>query len=182
MNIRSKKHMLKLFYENKLGNRLQVWHTKEDLLKSVDDGFDGLIGIRYIGKPGLPYYHHKTPEGAIEIIDNINTTKYPVLFFEASQDQYIIFQGEITEYPWGYGLEYTTKRTHMRVAFKQERKSIFSNRIPSIIQANFNKQSLDDLLLLFKEYPYSTIEFSCYEILVGIFSGRNVCHWEVRHY
>lgn len=42
-----------------------------------------------------------------------------------------------------------------------------------------SQQDLDDLLDL---YPDATIEFTCYDIDLGVIPNRNTIFWEVRNY
>ena len=173
--------MYKYLEAGLFGNRFRIWYTIEDMLQAVEDGFDWLVGVRFVGVPGLPYYHHKTPQEAIYIANNTDI-KYPPVFYEASPDQFITIQGEITDYPHGYGVEWSTVKTHMRAALAAERLSDFNYHIPAIIRKHFNDSSYQDLLWLFDTYPGCTIEFTCYETIVGQLPGRNTVLWECRHY
>lgn len=181
--ITDKTQMYDLLARGLLGNRFRIWDTEKSYKAAVDAGFDWLVGVRCVGVPGLPYYHHKTYEEATAI-GSMLRKEYgcPVRYYEASPDQFITIQGEITDYVHGYGVEYSTEKTHMRAALAQERISVFDIRIPAIIRKYFNEPSLEDLYYIFNTYPGCTVEFTAYEILVGELPSHNVVIWEVRHY
>jgi len=181
MRIRNKAEMYSLLHAGLLGNRFRIWDSETGLLRAVREGFNWLVGVRYVGVPGLPYYHHLTPHDAIALVKRLDV-RYPVRYYEASPDQFITIQGEISEYDHGYAVEWSTVRTHMRAALAQEHFSNFSHRIPAIVREHFNEPSYQDLLWLFDTYPGCTVEFTCYETLVGELRGRNTVVWEVRHY
>lgn len=183
MRIETKVQMYELLTAGRFGNSFRVWDSEEAFLQAVEDGFDWLVGVRCVGPPGLPYHHHKTPLEAVEIGLRLKREyRCPVRYYEASPDQYITIQGEIGDLPYGYVVEYSTIKTHMRAAFAQERLTEFSYRMPSIIRRHFNEASLGDLYSIFEQCPESVVEFTAYESLIGELKGRNVCIWECRHY
>jgi len=181
--IKNKSEMYDLLQRGLLGNRFRIWDSEESFKAAVDAGFDWLVGVRVVGVPGLPYFHHKTYEEAIEIGAQLKKQyNYPVRYYEASPDPFITIQGEIHDYPHGYGVEYSTAKTHMRAAFAQERLSVFNTHMPAVVQRFFNEPALEDLYWVFDQYPGSVYEFTAYDILVGELPGRNVVCWEVRNY
>ena len=183
MQITTKTQMYDLLSNGTFGNRFRIWNTAEEMLEAVDNGFDWLVGLRCVGQPGLPYVHHLEPAQAIRLsIPLQETYQCGIRFYEASPDQFITIQGEITDYPHGYGVEWSHQKTHMREALSLQRFCDFSPRIPAIIRHHFNEPSYNDLIYLFDTYPNCTIEFTCYEILVGDLPGRNTVILECRHY
>lgn len=165
------------------GNRFRIWKTESEFLAAINNGYDWLVGLRCVGQPGLPYIHHITPEQALSLAPSLRKAhNCDVRFYEASPDQFITIQGEISDYPHGYAVEWSHQKTHMRAALATQRLSDFSPRIPAIIRHHFNEPSLDDLLDIFRLFPGCTVEFTCYEIILGQLSGRNTIIWEVRHY
>lgn len=184
MRIEDKERMYELLIRGQLGNRLRIWTSEEDYRQSVEEGYDGLVGVRSVGRQkGLPYYHHKKYEEAVRLGREIEK-KYgcAVCYYEASKDDHIIIQGELTEYPHGFGLEYSTVKGAMREAFAAERLMDFRSHIPAAVRRAFNGASYEELLWIFDRYPGSTVEFTAYDVCVGVYPGRNVCFWEVRHY
>jgi len=175
--------MYSMLSKGLFGNRFRIWNTADEMMYAVDEGFDWLVGLRCIGRPGLPYVHHLEPRQALLLATPLcNAYNCDVRYYEGSPDQFITIQGEITDYPHGYGVEWSHQQTHMREALSIQRFSTFSPRMPAIIRHHFNESSYNDLVYLLDTYPGCTIEFTCYEILVGNIPGRNTVIWECRHY
>jgi len=51
-----------------------------------------------------------------------------------------------------------------------------------LLDKYMDPSSRDDLDMLLELYPDATIEFTCFDIDVGTFPGRNTIFWEVRNY
>jgi len=183
MKITTKAQMYDLLTVGKLGNRFRIWETEEEFKAAVDAGFDWLVGVRCVGCPGLPYFHHKTYEEAIEIGARLRREHgYPVRYYEASPDQWITLQGEFCEFDNGPVLEWSTAKTHMRAAFAKERHMLFGPGARLLLKRTLSPGSYADFLALGEQYPEAVIEFTAYEVFVGDIPGRNAVVWEVRHY
>lgn len=181
--IQNKAQMYQLLESGCFGNRFRIWSSAEEMRAAVAAGFDWLVGVRCIGCPGLPYYHHKTPEEGIAIGERlIRELGYPVRYYEASPDQFITIQGEFVEEDAGPMLEWSTVKTHMRAAFAQERNMLYGPGARLVLKRMLSEGSYDDFLALGKQFPNAVIEFTAYEIFVGDTPGRNHVIWEVRHY
>jgi hypothetical protein len=165
------------------GNRFRIWDTDEEFKAAVDNGFNSLVGVRAVGKPGLPYFHHKTYDEAIKIGKEMRKScGCEIRYYEASQDQHITIQGEFIEHDSGAMLEWSTAKTHMRAAFKIERRSMFGPGARLLLKHALSDGSYQDFLALGELFPNAVIEFTAYRILVGNIPGRNAVIWEVRHY
>lgn len=183
MKIENKAQMYELLASGCLGNRFRIWETDEEFRAAVDAGFDWLVGVRCVGCPGLPYYHHKTYEEAIEIGAHLRKAHgYPIRYYEASPDQYITIQGEFVEADHGPMLEWSTVKTHMRAALAQERNMLYGPGARLVLKRELSEASYEDFLALGQLYPNAVIEFTAYEIFVGDSPGRNACVWECRNY
>jgi len=172
------------------GNRFETWETEIDFLKAVTNGFNGLIGVRCVGKPGVEYripgYEHHTQLSPTEALGLGRKYRQlyncPVRYYESSPDHLLTVQGEIIDAPHGFAVEYTYAKTYLRAAFKEQRLSNFHWVVPALIRKYFNAASYDDLMQLFDLFPGCAVEFSCYSQNVGTLPGRNTIFWEVRNY
>lgn len=183
MRIGSKAEMYDLLQRGRLGNRLRIWSTDASFLSAVNDGFGGHVGVRCVGAPGLPYYHRKHPDEAIELGRILRAELgCDVVYYEASPDEYITIQGELCESDHGPMLEWSTARTHMRAALSQERHMLYGPGVRALLRHVLSPASYDDMLAVGEMYPGVVIEFTAYEILLGDLRGRNAVVWEARHY
>lgn len=183
MRITTKAQMYELLTLGKLGNRFRIWESDEAFKAAVDEGFNWLVGVRCVGCPGLPYFHHKTYEEAIAIGADLRRTHgYPIRYYEASPDPFITIQGEFVEADMGPMLEWSTVQTHMRAAFAAQRNMLYGPGARLVLQRELSPGSYEDFLALGRLYPEATIEFTAYEIFVGDIPGRNAVVWEVRNY
>lgn len=181
--ITSKTQMYELLKAGVFGNRFRIWDTEEEFKAAVDAGFDWLVGVRVVGVPGLPYFHHKTYEEAIELGRMLKRKYgYPVRYYEASPDPHITIQGEFVELDHGPALEWSTVKTHMRAAFAAERLIAFGPGARLILRHMLSEGSYHDFLALGELFPDAVIEFTAYDIFVGDIPGRNAVIWEVRNY
>lgn len=186
MRISNKTRMYELLEQSFLGNRFRIWKSEQEYTAAVEAGFEGLVGVRCVGTVGLPYFHHKTYEEAIKIGRRLKEEyRFPVRYYEASPDEFILIQGEFVEADHGPMLEWSTARTHMREALAQERHTMFGLGVRLLLKSVLTENSYNDLLVLGQIYPNAIIEFTAYEIFVGdqeLFPGRNHVVWECRHY
>jgi hypothetical protein len=175
--------MYRMLKSSYFGNRFRIFDNEKEFIDAVENGFDRFVGVRCAGKPGLPYYHHKTFVEAISIGRRLRE-KFgcDVKYYECSPDEHIILQGEYCESELGSMLEWSSIRTHMREAFSLERNSLLGPGARLILKRVMSEGSYDDLMELCRLYPGSIIEFTVYEIFVGNLKGRNVVVWEVRNY
>jgi hypothetical protein len=181
--INNKVQMYEMLEAGCFGNRFRIWNTEEDFKAAVDNGFNWLVGVRCVGQPGLPYYHHKTYEDAIVIGQKLKEKYgYPVRYYEASPDQFITVQGEFLECAHSPVLEWSTARTHMREALRLERNVLFGPGARLLLKRELSEGSYEDFMALGELYPDAVIEFTAYEIFVGNIPGRNAVIWEVRNY
>ena len=125
----------------------------------------------------------KTYEEAIEIArDYREQFGCRVVYYEASPDQHITFQGEFVESDHGPMLEYSRAKTAMRDALKKERILVFGPGARLVLKSYLSEASYEDFLALGQLYPDCVIEFTAYEVFVGDIPGRNAVVWEVRNY
>ena len=183
MRIRNKIQMYEHLEKGLFGNRFRIWNSEEEFRRAVDEGFDWLVGVRMVGKPGLPYFHHKTYEEAVEIGRRLKKEYgYPVRYYEASPDQFITIQGEFVEDDMGPMLEWSRAKTHMRAALAAERNMLYGPGARLVLKRHLSDGSYQDFLALGELYPGAVIEFTAYDIFVGDIPGRNAVIWECRHY
>jgi len=181
MIIRSKQQMYQLMERGALGNSFRIWHNVEDLIQS---GFDGPLGIRCAGVPGLPYFHRLTIEQVIRKVEELKCFRCPIKIYEASQDEYITIQGEICEIDGLLVAELSRAKTHQRAALVAERITYYGLQVWDVLSrvGLLTEVDLNDLHMLLDTYPNHVIEFTAYEILVGQLLGRSHVVWEIRFY
>jgi hypothetical protein len=181
IQVPSKVRMFELLQQGNIGNTLRVWNSPDDLRRDVCAGYDGLIGVRCSGKPGLPYFHHRTPEEGIAIGAELLSQGIRPIYYEASRDEWILIQGEVAQTELGLHLRASTVKADMRVALKKA-KYYWGLSAKIILDQYFWESSRAELETLFEVYPNAVIEFTAYSTTMGQHKGCNVVFWEVRHY
>lgn len=182
----SKARMYSMLKAGALGNVFPVWETADEFMRAVAGGFSGLVGVRSMGPPGLPYFTQLQPSEALRVGTQLTAEHgYPVRYYEASPDHRITIQGEFSEGPngdLGAVLEYSRARTHMRAALAQERIIVIGPGARLVLKSYLSEASYEDFLALGERFPGAVIEFTAYETFVGELPGRNHVVWEVRSY
>jgi len=181
--ILDKASMYQLLEAGRLGNAFRAWRLAEDLISS---GYSGLVGVRLVGRRGevgLPYRHHLTVAEGIELAARwrVEWDREPVIH-EASPDEHILWQGEATRLCWGWHVEYSRTKTHMRAAFAKERLVADGVRALVLLRETLSPGSFTDLEELLGLYPDHVVELTAYDICIGQIPGRSAVVWEVRKY
>lgn len=183
MKIESKRAMYDLFFEGKLGNRLRNYHGIEDMW---DDGYAGLVGMRYIGPRGgkefIPYVRAEDAfDRATDLLERKGLDPYCWIYSEMAPDEHILFQGEVLRSDTGWYLRYTTVPKPMRTAFVEEELHLHGAAAFFKLKSAMDTASWENLMHLFDDYPDAIVEFSIYDRPLGI-DGWNTLTWEVRNY
>lgn len=160
------------------GNRLRVWNSLDQLIRS---GYRGELGIRSNRKSDQVYLH-LSREAAIAIYQNqIRLNLAGFLFFESAPDHLVTLQGEVDSsldcmhYAIG-------SKTDMRNGLREygQHSTYFETRM--LLKLYLYPSSYSDLVELSLQYPDHVIEFSAYSIALGHFRDRNTLIWECRAY
>lgn len=179
--VRTKQQMYRMLLEGCFGNRFRIWTSAEELRRAVAEGYDWLIGVRCADTPGAPYYHHLSPEEGIALGASLERLGHRPVYYEASPDQWIVLQGEVSREVGGLYLRYSTLKTHMRAALKQDRH-VMGVEARLILDHALSPASREDFEMLFQTYVDHVVEFTAYAVPVGDLPGRTACVWEVRAY
>lgn len=107
-----------------------------------------------------------------------------ILVDEQAPDADLTLQGEVypsTAEPWHLYLRYNDiPGIRMRQAF-DIMKHVWGLRASHLLQSRMDAPSWEFLNDLFREYPKSIVEFTCYRYSLGHFKW-NTIFWEVRDY
>lgn len=180
MIIQNKRTFYRLSKMGVLGNRSPMYDTIGDALNSISPN----IGFREMGKAGggaativhrsfaRSMYNQWKQRGRSFIMDG------------AAPNHRTTLLGEICRTTMGWeGFMAVEPRMAMRPAIslgllKPQR----GLRVKLLIDKFMDPSSRDDIDQLFELYPDSTIEFSCFDTLVGDLKARNTLIWEIRNY
>lgn len=178
MNVTNKLLMYEMLERGAFGNHLQIFRTEGELLSS---GFSGPVGVRCVGKPGSPFYFHRTVANAVVIVRELRSKGIDAVFQESVLPNHITIQGEVCYVDGLLCLTYSTAKTHMREALKTA-KTVTGFKARSILNTYADPSSMDDIDLILETYKDHVIEFTAFSTCVGCLKGRTVCIWEVRLY
>lgn len=183
--ISDKKTFLSLWKAGKLGNRLRMWETVEELNAS---GFSGLVRFR----SRIPDKRYSSPAVpahlAAQAVAAAHLPLVDCYFGEVAEDERLRIQGEFGDPQGQFGgyvgnvLSYSTLQLPMRRAFDQDQRHAYGSAAIAIIRSYMDGNSWDDFNFLRDQYPNAVIEFGVYEHFVGCLPARNTIFWEVRDY
>lgn len=170
MEITDKSSMYQLLRAGKLGNHVQSWTSIDEWRAS---GYKGEVGIRDT-VPGGTFIPYVAPA-------DVPAKAFPGCILNAMQrDEHIILQGEVTEQPELY-LQCSRVRLPMRQALRTSEHH-YGAVARLMLRSCMDPDSYEELMWLLDEYPQHSIEFSVYNVCVGIVPHRNTIIWEVRKY
>lgn len=177
--IQTKAHMFDSLVGGVLGNSLRVWDSVRAV---VEDGYDGLIGLRCVGFPGSPAHMNLTLEQASEKARLLVLLGYTVVFCESAGCSGVVLQGEFGNDCGGIpALSYSTGDFFMREAMERARY-VVGPTARLILKRYLDASSYEDILTLSDLHPGCIIEFTAFDRCVGPLRGRNTLIWEVRNY
>lgn len=179
--IETKREMYSLQQANRLGNHLQMW---DGLNSYIASGYPGEIGLRYAeaGKRCEYNIAAHDVEARLEQWGQDGLERNKIMICEmAPHKEHGTISGEICLSPDYYWLHHTTGRLPMREAYAEKWPIATGLQARMIVEHYMDQASLETLHYLLELYPDSIIEFSCFDIGVGI-AGCNTIFWEVRNY
>ncbi len=183
--ITTKNYFYRLWDEGLLGNKPRTWTTIEEAEKS---GFKGPVAIRYRGTSGGgPFIPDLTiPKLAGEMQKLIAKGYRPEQFGTSEQItpgkiQYLI-NGEVIRTSAGLALHYSLENLLMRPALRKSQHNVCGLAAHHVLRRYLWNNDLESLIEIMDEYPDHTVEFSGFNIPVGIIPNRRMIIWEVRYY
>ena len=183
MDILSKAKAYEIYKYGMLFNRLRIWDSYEEIKKS---GYKGTVSVRYKGgSRGTGFYAYNVP---ISDIQNLIKTwlskgakKELITFNESAPDNFLTIQGELMETSRDLNLFYSQEKKKMNIALKNG-KTVQGMQARFMLKQFLNCISYDEIMNLLKLFPYHVIEFSAYDVNLGILPNRNTIIWEIRKY
>jgi len=182
MRITTKQQSYELLQQGFFGNRLRMWDSFEDVIKSE---YTGTVSMRYKGLGG-GFYAYEVPPPQIPEIERDWISKGAdrglITFNESAPDHLLLIQGEVMRGPVNpYSLFYSLERKKMREALKNGKQA--EGLTAKLILEHFlYPSSYEDMQILLNMFPEHAIEFSTYSVCLGDIPGRNTVIWEVRQY
>lgn len=167
------------------GNYYPQFYSYEEMLAS---GYTGLVSVRDLTKGGRSKTTrevHRVP--VAKIPQALRCKGVGVAFVPSPRDPHLTFQGEYSENGGLPELRYTCVQKPMLYAFKEQSLRATGFRARLLVRHFMDPASLETLYeLIDKHTDFShvyvpTIEFACYNVVVGAWN-RNTVFWEVRNY
>lgn len=181
--ILNKTAMYDLLDSGSLGNTLPMWRTVEEVRES---GYTGPVGLRIRRGSGGGRHEYNIPFACLaERIDawvRDGIARDSIIIQQmAPHTEHGLINGEVIRTPLGLELFYSRVRLPMKEALAVEHERVVGIRALTILRYFLDGSSLDDLMELMDLWPTSAIEFSAFDIPLGI-RHRNTIIWEVRDY
>ncbi|MDO8508445.1 MAG: hypothetical protein Q7S27_02050 [Nanoarchaeota archaeon] len=183
MDILTKQQNFDFLEKGILGNKLRIWHSYEDILKSR---YKGTVSIRYKGEFGGGKTAYEVKLKDIKKIEkkwvNSGANKERIVFNESAPDKFLLIQGELMKSPF-FQLYYCEEPMKMRDAFVKGKVKYSGGLTAKLILDHFiDPSSLEDINCLLEKYDSHVIEFGTYSRCLGDLPSRNTIIWEVRKY
>ena len=181
--IRNKRQMYQLAEAGKFGNSFHNWNSWKEVQES---GYRGILSIRSLKTSDPIAIYDVSPSSLKTLIKaaghSIDADYFK--FYEATPLESRMIQGELTDKAFlrfrPY-FHYSTAKDHMRPALEMAGRHASGIEAISILQYYLDETTYDWIFQLLSEYPDSTIEFTYFNMPVGIMQKPYVV-WEVRHY
>lgn len=182
-SIKTKEECYSLYHSGFFGNKVRTWDSIDELKKSRYKGKVSLRSRKKIGW-GKAVYNLSVEDAEKKILDlnSLGVMEESITINESPPDDRLIFQGELTRNEKGLYILYSEEKMGMNDALKKRQKNVFGLKAEMMLRTFFFPGSLEHIYELLELFPEDIIEFSCYEINVGIIEPRNVIIWEVRNY
>lgn len=179
--IRTKAEFFQLWEAGLLGNRLRIWR---DPAVALQEGAD-VVGLREVGRGGGGAYAPATRATLAAVCQEWRAAGREFMICEAAPDHRATIQGEVCRTVGGLGglLGRVVGGKRMRDSLRDgDLKPVRGAQVQAILATYMDPSSRDDLEALLDRYDGATVEFTCYELNVGMLRGRNTIFWEVRNY
>lgn len=175
----TKPDFVRRYMAGEFGNRPQSWDTWEQYEAS---GYVGNIGCRCRDRSNPLGMYNSPPETVRAFVDSIDVPESNLYFYEAPPDERRPLQGELRWWDRGPELYYDfgsglTMRPGLRANGRQVRGAAST----AILRSFLDGESFDWIMQLLDWYPGHVIEFSMFEMPVGVLNNNTII-WEVRRY
>jgi hypothetical protein len=179
--IQTKQGVYNLYEQGIFGNKAITWNSLDEIKNS---GWKDKVCMR--SKRGI---------ARKEVVYNIEINEVPkyiriwkekgipesaIHFNQSMPDEKLILQGEVTRFNC-LTLRYSTIKKPMNLALAEEDIEVYNKEAYNLIRGFMDKKSYNNLEELMEIWPESVVEFSSYNIPVGILKLNSV-FWEVRNY
>jgi hypothetical protein len=182
MQIKSKETNYRLLEKGAFGNRLRMWSSLDELIKS---DYCGTVSMRYKGDVGGGFVAYEVPILKASSVQQEwigkGAEQRRIVFNESAPDDKLLIQGELMQGIGGLNLTYSLQQMKMREALKNA-DSAKGLKAKLILEYFLNPCSYDDMNSLFEQFPDHAVEFSTYSMNLGSIPHRNTVIWEVRYY
>jgi len=184
--ITSKSEFFEKSRRGQLGNHLRMWSFDEYTHLHHDEQ-PSLVSVRNClrGGDARVQRYRMTPSEAMHhclyLIKTRVVDRSQLLLDESAPDDRVILQAEVMLSPRHYEMRYALySRVGMRQAY-EKMSQVSGMRAKSILEAYLEPTDYDALQEIFGQHPTSIVEFSTYEIPVGVW-GSTTLFWECRDY
>lgn len=181
--IKSKEECYALYESGLFGNKPFIWDSYEEILSSKWQDKVSIRSKKGVVRKKTKYNVSvgKIPE-EIEKLKEIGMKEDDITFNQSMPDNRLLIQGEMMKWHKGIYLTYSTLKTQMNIALKEQPQNAKGLTAKLLLKQNLSPSSYEDVVALMEMFPKDVIEFSAYEIFVGNIPGRNTIIWEVRNY
>jgi hypothetical protein len=182
MEIRNKREFYRLWEAGELGNRTLLWHDVRDIPQHIRKVGFRQIGIKSGGAGAWTLVERKDAEATAAEWKSAGRN---FIMDGSVPNEYSILQGEVCRTELGlqsflaigYGLP--PMRRSMAAGLHSHRGYLATKLL---LDSYLDPSSRDDLDLLLERYPDAAIEFTVFDVRVGVFPHRNTIFWETRNY
>ena len=174
--ITRKDEMFQRLLAGEFGNIALTWKTYDEYLRS---GYEGLVGIRDFSPSGRTRYYLDRNTVAAEMP---LYAEGQYVISQMTPDDKLLLQGEYQYVEGQHTLYYSRHPKPMKIALNHDGRQVYGIVALQTLRYFMWPSSYSDFEALIEKYPYSAIEFSCFDIEIGSIPNRNTIIWEVRDY
>lgn len=172
-----------MYEQRKFGNMLRTWATLDEFFAS---SYTGSVSLRYKGNHGGGFAAYGVSRDEVEskIAQWISEGAVPSLIKinESAPDDEILFQGEVMRSPNYLSMRYSTLKEGMRTALYTKQSHVEGLQAVMLLKTSIDPASWDEFQDLLEIYDDAVVEFSIWNVDIGMVPRRNTIFWEVRHY
>lgn len=196
MIIPSKRKFFELWRAGVLGNRPLMWDTLEEALKHRP--VVAKFGFRELGKAGGGAWELAPRAESPLVYDRWKQAGRRFVIDGSVPNDHSVAQGEVCRTEHGLQSFLCVRPEFVvRWPFAELKPGLSPMRITMAAEMHRHRDALetklvldqimdpssrDDLDMLLELYPDATVEFTCFDINVGVIPHRNTIFWEVRNY
>lgn len=175
-SITRKDEMFRRLLAGEFGNTARTWRSFDEYCRS---GYEGLVGIRDFSPSGRTRYYLDRNTMAAEMP---MYTPGQYVISQMTPDDKLLLQGEYQYVDGQHCLYFSRHQKPMKIALAHDGQQVTGIVARQLLRWAMWPSSFEDFLALCDLYPYSAIEFSCFDVEIGSVPGRNTIIWEVRDY